>query len=117
MDVSDLIFSHDVDMDLKRAVLDTLNQNNDWYAGTPVLIPTDTNDDVNGSQHASNGGTDFTYRDATGADVENGVTALGYYEYFSNEGDHYTGHYYNGDRRHFAALVLNPPAYAATVTV
>ena len=103
-------------MAVKQAVLVLLNRFDVWSSTLPVLVPTDTNDDVNGSQDSGGGGTDFTYRTATWDDVDH-ATTLGFYEYFSVEGDHYTGHYYNGDRRHFDAIVVNPPAYAATVTV
>lgn len=77
--------------------------------------PTDTNNDVDGSQH--NGDIDFTYEDATEANVHE-ATNLGYYEYFSQYGfGTYTGHYYNGSDDKFAAIVINPLAYAATVQI
>ena len=77
----------------------------------PIVTPTDTNDDVSGSQHVSNGGTDFSYRDADFDDIDN-ATSIGFYEHFSRTATDYTGHYYRGDMRHFPAIVVNPPAYA-----
>lgn len=116
MDIQDVIFDPEVSMDLKHAILQLMADEHIRSGFTPILVPTSTNDDVNGSQHASNGGTDFTYRDADMDDVQR-ATTLGYYEYFSNYGVGYTGHYYNGDGRHFDAIVLDPPAYAVSHTV
>lgn len=76
-----------------------------------VLVPSDSNDDVNGSQHVSNGGTDFTYRDADSDDVVNG-SALGFYPYFRKFYSGYTGHSYEGEGEFFSAIVVDPPAYA-----
>lgn len=115
MDVQDILFSSTASLELKAAVLELCHQHS-LSAYTKVVTPTATNDDVNGSQHASNGGTDFTYRDATEEDVA-AASTLGYYEYFTGYGDQYTGHYYNGDGRYFDAIVLDPPAYAVTVNV
>lgn len=115
MDVQDIVFSTSASLELKTAVLQLCHEHS-LSGYTRVLVPTATNDDVNGSQHASNGGTDFTYRDADEDDVA-AASTLGYYEYFSGYGAGYTGHYYNGDGRHFDALVLDPPAYAVAVTV
>lgn len=86
------------------------------FSYTKILIPTDSNDDVNGSQHVSDGGNDFTYRDADWDEIEN-ASSLGFYEYFSNFGDVYTGHYYEGDMNHFCAIVVDPPPYAVEVIV
>lgn len=114
MDVSDIIFNPSLSTDLKWAVFEVVLDNNVTGGHTSVLVPTDTNDDdVNGSQHARNGGNDFTYRDATDDDLD-GASTLGYYEYFSGYGSGYTGHYYQGDMRHFPAIVINPPTYAVS---
>ena len=114
MDVSDLIFDSQVSLSLKAAVLELLDSEGFLRSTLQVLVPTDSNNDVNGSQHVSEGGTDFTYRHATIDDLEN-AHSLGFYEYFSGYYGNFTGHYYNGDGNHFEALVVNPPAYAATV--
>ncbi len=114
MDIQDVLFDRDVPLSVKQAFLQLMNDA-DGYVGpyTKVLTPTDTNDDVNGSQHAADGGTDFSYRDATASEIVNAST-LGYYEYFSETLSGYTGHYYNGDGNHFEAVVVDPPAYAAS---
>lgn len=116
MDISDIIFSNSAPLHLKKAILEIMDQNGITDAYMKVLIPTESNDDVNGSQHARNGGNDFTYTDPSEGDL-NDVHGLGYYEYFSVEGDLYTGHYYNGSYDKFAAIVLDPPEYAVSVTV
>jgi hypothetical protein len=118
MDIQDILFNSQVSVNLKQAIIQLMAQENISDPYMKVLHPTATNDDVNGSQHARNGGTDFTYRDATEDDVSE-ASSLGYYEYFSQTGndDEYTGHYYEGSDRKFDAIVLDPPAYAATVHV
>lgn len=113
MDIQDIIFSHDVPTALKQDIIGMLDDIGNLDPYLKVLVPTATNDDVNGSQHAHNGGNDFTYQDATLDDVQS-ATSAGVYDYFSEEGSHYTGHYYNGSDRKFQAIVFNPPAYAAT---
>lgn len=115
MDIQDIIFDPSAPQGLRREVFEYMLDEN-LGAYTRVLVPTESNDDINGSQHASGGGTDFTYRDATDDDLQS-VSTLGYYEYFSSYRGAYTGHYYEGDGDHFEALVLNPPAYAASRTV
>lgn len=114
--VSEALFDTSIPVHVRRALFDAVLSENGVFEWTPILTPTDTNDDVNGSQHAVNGGTDFSYRDASLSDLSN-AESFGFYEYFSREGSGYTGHYYNGDGNHFAAIVVNPPAYAATYTV
>lgn len=118
MDISDVLFSRDTSFTLKHSILDLMEQNGITDAYMRVLTPTDSNDDVDGSQHARNGGNDFTYREITEEDLEN-VSGLGYYEYFSEgyTGDVITGHYYHGSSNKFEAIVINPPAYAVSVTV
>lgn len=116
MDIQDLIFDSSVSMEMKTTLLQVMADNHAFSPYTKVLVPTETNDDVNGSQHVTNGGNDFTYRDATEDDVAS-ATTLGYYEYFSGYGSVYTGHYYEGDSRYFEAVVLDPPAYAATYSI
>jgi hypothetical protein len=111
MDISDILFNPNANADLKRALMDIVADERITNPHMLVLVPTDSNDDVNRSQHARDGGNDFGYRDATEDDLD-GATTLGHYEYFSGYGSGYTGHYYNGDGRHFEAIVLNPPAYA-----
>lgn len=118
MDISDIIFNNQAPLELKQAILTLIDQENISSGYTRVLTPTASNNDVNGSQHVTNGGTDFTYRDVEEDDLT-GVTGLGYYEYFSEtySGGEITGHYYEGSERKFDAIVLNPPAYAVRVTV
>lgn len=111
MDATDLLFSLDAETALKEAVIGIIQREYISNPALPILTPTDTNDDVNGSQHVSNGGTDFTYRDATAQDLL-AATSIGYYEYFSRTETGYTGIQYNGDGRLFPAIVINPPAYA-----
>lgn len=112
--ISDIIFNYRTSFSIKEAFLELMEQES-IHSDLQILKPTSTNDDVNGSQHASNGGNDFTYEDATVDDVIGGST-LGYYEYFANSyGGNYTGHSYEGSGERFAAVVVNPPAYAATV--
>ena len=110
MDISDALFDSSIGLGVKQAILN-LVQVHSLTGYTPILTPTDKNDDVNGSQHAYNGGTDFTYRDVSWDEV-NDASSLGVYDYFSNYAGEYTGHYYQGDESHFRALVVNPPAYA-----
>jgi hypothetical protein len=114
MDIQDIIFSDTVPTARKQDIIELMDREHITDPYTKILIPTATNDDVNGSQHAHNGGTDFTYRDATMEDVLE-ASAVGVYDYFSNvDAQTYTGHYYNGDGAHFQAIVVDPPAYAAT---
>lgn len=110
MDISDVIFDSSIRLETKQSIL-SLIQRHSLTGYTPILTPTDKNDDINGSQHAANGGTDFTYRDATWDEVSE-ASSLGVYDYFSNYAGEYTGHYYQGDGSHFRALVVNPPTYA-----
>lgn len=115
MDVQDIIFDPDVSLHLKTTLLELCHEHR--ISGfTQVLTPSASNNDVNGSQHSGESFIDFTYRDVDMDDVESAST-LGYYEYFSNYGVGYTGHYYNGDGRHFDAVVIDPPAYAASHSV
>lgn len=118
MDISDIIFNTQAPIELKQAIITLMDKENITSPYMRVLTPTATNDDVNGSQHARNGGTDFTYRDVEEDDLD-GVSGIGYYEYFSDTYSTgiYTGHYYNGSDQKFEAIVLNPPAYAVTVIV
>ena len=116
MDLQDILFSDRLDLSVKEVVLRAMQDYGIHDPYLKVLTPTATNDDVNGSQHVSNGGTDFTYRDAEVEDVA-AASTLGYYEYFSGYYGDYTGHYYNGDGHHFAALVVDPPAYAADYSI
>lgn len=116
MDISEILFDYQVPFSTKHAILDLMERESISY-DMPVLKPTAANDDVNGSQHASNGGNDFTYEDAELEDVLNG-SALGYYEYFGTiSTNYYTGHSYHGSDSKFAAVVIDPPAYAATVQI
>lgn len=117
VDISDVMVNREVPRKFKDALLDLIDNNEDVYFSSflSILVPTDSNDDVNGSQHVSDGGSDFTYRDATFEDVQN-ATSIGHYEYFSNFGDVYTGHYYNGDGNYFSAIVIDPPSYAVSET-
>lgn len=115
MNIQDVIFSPTASMDLKIAIIQMVHQHH-LTPYTKVLTPSSTNDDVNGSQHVRNGGTDFTYDDAD-FDTVASASSLGYYEYFSNYYGRYTGHYYNGDGNHFDAVVIDPPAYAVDVQV
>jgi len=112
--ITDIIFSDQLMLSTKQALLELIHDKQ-IRSDVQVLKPTATNDDVNGSQHASNGGNDFGYEDATMDDVTDG-SSLGYYEYFSESfAGQYTGHYYNGHGAHFAAVVIDPPAYAVSV--
>lgn len=114
MYTSDIFFNPDISLDIKQAVLELLDSERISFDAS-VLKRTATNNDVDGSQH--DGEIDFTYEDADENDVRE-TTSLGYYEYFSQYGfGTYTGHYYNGSDQKFAAIVINPPAYAATVYV
>ncbi len=118
MDISDALLSSDVPFTVKRAILDLMGSNQ-IRTDLMILKPTATNDDINGSQHARNGGTDFTYEDADLEDVAE-ASSLGYYEYFrsiSSSGSPYTGNQYHGEGYMFAALVVDPPAYAAEIHI
>ena len=113
MDILDAFFNSQAPVALKQdlvAMADYFGVDDPYMK---LLVPTASNDDVNGSQHASNGGNDFTYQDATIDDLLN-ATSAGIYDYFSVYADGYTGHYYQGSDSKFQAIVLNPPAYAAT---
>lgn len=119
MDISDMLFSPYTSIALKRAVFELMERYSITDASTPVLIPTATNDDINGSQHASGGGTDFSYEDASDSQIEN-ASSLGYYEHFrsiSSSGAPYTGNQYHGEGYMFAAVVVDPPAYAAELHI
>lgn len=115
MDITDVMFDPSIRFDVKLSILNLI-QAHSLTGYQKVLIPTDENDDVTGSQHAANGGNDFTYRDATWDEI-NDANSMGVYDYFSNYGGVYTGHYYQGDGAHFQALVVNPPAYAVEEVV
>lgn len=119
MNIAEVFFARNTPTFVKHAILTMVERaHSDGVhvdQDTQVLTPTDTNDDINGSQHVSNGGTDFTYRDVTDADITD-AHSLGVYEYFSGSRGCYTGHYYHGNN-HFTAVVINPPAYAAAVYV
>jgi hypothetical protein len=116
MDISDAIFNQNTPLAVKQALIEVIDTNFVTDAYIKILIPTDSNDDLNGSQHVSGGDNDFTYRDATEDEVRE-ATTLGYYEYFSEYGGEYTGHYYNGSDQKFAAIVIDPPAYAVAVHI
>lgn len=119
MDISDILFSPYASSSLKRAVFELMESNRITNASMPVLTPTATNDDINGSQHVANGGTDFSYEDASDSQIEN-ASSLGYYEYFrsvSSSGSPYTGNQYHGEGSMFAAVVVDPPAYAAEIHI
>jgi len=114
--LTELLLSSAVPIKVKQALLELMDRERIHY-DVQVLTPTATNDDVNGSAHVADGGTDFTYQDATENDAA-AATSLGYYEYFSDCGyGTYTGHYYNGSSSKFVAVVIDPPAYAATVHI
>lgn len=86
------------------------------FVNLPVLVPTDENNDINGSQHHPQE-INFTYRDATEEDVRKATTA-GYYEYFgeySYDTSIYSGNQYETNGYLFDAIVLDPPAYAVSV--
>jgi hypothetical protein len=112
VDLQDVLFSSQISTERKIAFVELIDRLSIADPLLPVLVPSASNDDVNGSQHARDGGTDFTYRDATLEDAQTATTA-GRYEYFAVYGDGYTGHYYQGSGSKFEALVLDPPAYAA----
>lgn len=114
MDISDIIFSSTAPTSLKLALVELIEAESITY-DMRVLSPTSSNDDINGSQHAANGGTDFTYEDAR-EDQFHSASSLGFYEYFAETFGGYTGHYYHGSDQKFAAVVIDPPAYAASVT-
>lgn len=116
MDISEVFFSDYIGPSVKRAVLDLMTSYS-IHSDLRVLMPTESNDDINGSQHAAGGGTDFTYEDATEADVA-GARTLGYYQHFSvYSSTLYTGNQYQGDGNLFSAIVVDPPAYAADITI
>lgn len=86
------------------------------FVQMPVLVPTDENNDTNGS---NSGGSNFTYRNATEDDVEN-ATTVGIYDYFgaySIDGSIYSGNQYETYGCLFEAIVLDPPAYAVETTL
>lgn len=116
MNIQDVIFDNSIPSNVREAFFRIVVEENITDPYTAVIMPSETNDDVNGSQHVSNGGTDFTYVDASASDIAEAST-MGYYEYFSREGSHYTGHYYNGEPTKFAAVVVDPPAYAASIHI
>jgi hypothetical protein len=116
MDASDIIFNTYAPDDVRRAILEVMIRERISDPNIKVLTPTDTNDDVNGSQHAANGGTDFTYRDVDSDDVAAAET-LGVYDYFAETFNGYTGHYYQGSDYKFQAIVINPPTYAISYTI
>lgn len=116
MYISDIFMNSYIPVGLKHAVVDLIENNNISSSVAPFLIRTDSNDDINGSQHVTGGGTDFTYRDATEDEIIN-AESLGYYEYFSRYGDVYTGHYYQGEDHHFEAIVVDPPTYAIDINL
>lgn len=114
MYASEIFFDRDVPTRVKEGFIELIEREN---LGSDVLLlkPTSSNDDTNGSQHGR-GGTDFTYEDATPADLVE-ASSLGYYDYFADYGTGYTGHSYQGEGYRFGAIVIDPPAYAATVQV
>jgi hypothetical protein len=115
MDIKDIVFSSSAPSSLKRAIMDIVFEQGITDHCMKVLTPTDTNNDVNGSQHVSNGGTDFTYRDVTESDLWD-ATSIGYYDYFGTVNSSiYTGHSYEGSERRFSAIVINPPEYAIDI--
>lgn len=112
--VSDIFFNPNISLAIKQGVVELLDSER-ISSDVSVLKRTATNNDVDGSQH--DGEIDFTYEDADEDDVRE-ATSLGYYEYFGQYGfGTYTGHYYNGSDQKFAAIVIDPPAYAATVHI
>lgn len=111
MDISDILFNSYIDGDLKRALVELVIDNNITSSSIRLVTPTSTNDDVDGSQR---NGSDFTYRDVTEEEVAH-ASSLGYYEYFSRQGDIYTGHYYQGEGQKFDAIVIDPPAYEVDI--
>ena len=117
MDISDILFGEYAPLALKQAVLELIEKERITDRYIPVLKRTATNDDVNGSQHSSTGGTDFSYEDALYEDVR-GASSLGYYEYFRSitvGSSIYTGNQYHGTGYMFPALVIDPPEYAVGV--
>jgi len=111
VDISDVLFNRDVSQRVREVLYSIFEDHCEVSEYTKILKPSDTNNDQNGSQHSAIGGTDFTYVDATEDDI-NEAKSLGFYEYFSDYGGGYTGHYYEGDGNHFAAIVVDPPEYA-----
>ena len=86
------------------------------FVRTPVLVPTDENNDTNGS---NSGGNNFTYRDATEEDVDKATTA-GIYDCFGTynlDNSIYSGNQYETDGYLFQAIVLDPPAYAVETSL
>lgn len=118
MDVQDALISDSVSREVKHMLLDIVLDTPGLGMYTPILTPRASNDDVNGSQHASNGGNDFTYEDASYDQLEDsyGIN-FGTYDYFAREGSHYTGHSYHGEDSKFAAVVVNPPAYTVSYSL
>lgn len=116
MDISDIIFGYAFSSSTKRAIFELIEAHAISDRNMKVIMPTAANDDINGSQHASGGGNDFTYEDVSEEDVRE-ATTFGYYEYFSEYYGIYTGHYYNGSDAKFAAIVIDPPAYAVEITI
>lgn len=113
MDIQDALESDRVSRAVKHMLIDIVEDTPGIDLYSKILTPTATNDDVNGSQHAYNGGTDFTYEDASCDQLEASYgISFGTYDYFAVEGDHYTGHSYHGEDHRFEAVVVNPPAYA-----
>lgn len=86
------------------------------FVQTPVLVPTDENNDTDGT---NSGGDNFTYRDATEKDVDKATTA-GLYDYFGTyhlDSTIYSGNQYETDGYLFQAIVLDPPAYAVETSL
>jgi hypothetical protein len=115
MNIQDIYRSPEITDEMKdklREMLAELSVNDEYLQ---VLVPTEENNDVNGSQHGLGGETVyFTYQDATITDVREAVAA-GVYDYFgAHYSGGYTGHYYDGAEDKFQAIVFDPPAYAAT---
>lgn len=118
MDIKDALESDSVSRAVKHMLLDIVEDTPGVSLYSSILTPTASNDDVNGSQHASNGGTDFTYEDASYDQLQDSYgISFGTYDYFAREGDHYTGHSYNGEGYRFQAVVVNPPAYAVSYSL
>jgi hypothetical protein len=118
MNVEDALTSDCVSREVKHMLLDIVLDNPGFGFWSSILTPTAANDDVNGSQHASNGGNNFTYEDASYDQLSDsyGLT-FGTYDYFAREGSLYTGHSYHGEGNRFEAIVVNPPTYAVSYTL
>ena len=80
----------------------------------PILIPSDANNDVNGSAHHPYD-VHFTYRDATEEEILE-ASSIGTHSFaeamFATDDEQYTGHGYDGVGEYFYALVVDPPKYA-----